>query len=104
MDDDAVDVGKPFPCDGRCRDPNGGLTSGGPPAAPMIADPVLLPVGIVRVARTKRVDEIAVVLAPRVFIADQQRDRRARGFAFKEAGEDLDPVGFLALSDMPRRP
>ena len=44
----------------------------------------------------------AVVLAALVGVADQERDRRAGGLAFVDAGEDLDRVGFLPLRDVAR--
>ena len=49
---------------------------------------------------TEAVDDVAVILAALVFIANQQRDRRAGGFAFIHTGENLDGIGFLALSDV----
>ena len=69
----------------------------------MIANAVFLPIGVVGVAGTERVGDRRVVLAARVLVADQERDRRAGGAAFENAGQDLDRVGFAALGDVARR-
>jgi len=54
-------------------------------------------------AGTERVNEISVVFAPCIFIADQQGNGRAARLAFEQTGKDLDSVGFLALGHMTRR-
>ena len=72
------------------------------PAAAIVADAVLLPVRVVGVPGAKRVCDIAVVLAARIDVANQQRDRRAGGRALEYAGEDFDRIGFLTLSDVAR--
>jgi hypothetical protein len=41
---------------------------------------------------TESIHDIAVILAALIFIANQQGDRRARGFTFKNAGKNLDRV------------
>ena len=46
---------------------------------------------------------LRVILAARVDIADQQRDRRAGGLALEHAGEDFDRIVFAPLRDMARR-
>ena len=53
-------------------------------------------------AGTEGLADVAVILAALVFVADQQRNRRAGGFAFIQAGEDFHCVGFAALGDMTR--
>ena len=47
--------------------------------------------------------DLRVVLAARVGVADQQRDRRAGGEAFVDAAEDLDLVGLVPLRGVARR-
>ena len=74
-----------------------------PSAAAMVANAVLLPVGVVGMAGAERVDQISVVFTPGIFIADQQRDRCAGGLTFKDAGQDFDRVGFLPLRDVAGR-
>jgi hypothetical protein len=69
----------------------------------MITDAVLLPVGVIGVARAEGIDQISIIFASGVFIANEQRDRCARRFALEQAGEDLNPVGFLPLGDMAGR-
>src|SRR6476659_50310 len=81
-----------------------GLTCGLPPTATIIANAVLLPIGIVGMAWPKRIANVAVVLAAGVDVADQQRDRRAGGSALEHAGENLNGIGFLTLGNMPRGP
>jgi hypothetical protein len=66
----------------------------------MIADTVFLPIGIVGVAGTERVDEIAVVPAAGVLVSDQQGDRGAGRLPFEDARENLDRVAFLPLCHM----
>ncbi len=53
-------------------------------------------------AGTESIKDIAVILAALVLVADQQRDRRAGGFAFEHAGQDFDRIRFLALGHMAR--
>jgi len=48
-------------------------------------------------AGTKALRNVGVVLAALVGIADQQRDRRARGAAFVDAREDFHRIGLVAL-------
>ncbi len=73
-----------------------------PAAAARIAKAVLVQVGVVGVARAEGVEQVRVVLAALVGVADQEADRRARGPAFEHAREDLDLVRFLTLGDMAR--
>ncbi len=53
-------------------------------------------------ARAEGLDDVAVVLAALVGVADQQADGRAGGLALEHAGQDLDKVFFLALRDVAR--
>src|SRR6266436_537824 len=71
-------------------------------AAAIIADAVFLPVGVVGVAGTEAVGDVAVIPRALVDIVDHQVDRRAGGRALEGAGEDLDLVGLLALRRIAR--
>ena len=99
---DAVGLVQPFLGDGACRHAACRLARRGTAAAAIVADAVFLPVGVVGVAGTEGVGDIAVVLAALVFVADQQRDGRAGGFAFEHAGQDLHRVRFAALGNVAR--
>ncbi|ABA48712.1 hypothetical protein BURPS1710b_1866 [Burkholderia pseudomallei 1710b] len=83
--------------DGR-RQPRGRAA-----AAAIVAHAVLLPVGVIGMARAERLGDVAVVLAALVGVADQERDRRAGRHALEHAGQDLDLVGLLTLRDVARR-
>src|SRR6476646_407168 len=100
---DAIPFAHPLACDRTRRDANRGLARRLPSAAAIIAYSVFVPIRIVGVARPERIGDIRVVLAARVLVADQQRDRRAGGGPLEHAGEDLDGIGFATLRDMPRR-
>src|SRR6185503_8342363 len=58
---------------------------------PRRSQAVFLQVGVIGVAGTEGVGERAVVLAFLVFVPDEKADRSARGPAFENAREDLDP-------------
>ena len=66
-------------------------------AAARVAQAVLAPVGVVGVAGAEGVEQVAVVPAALVGVADQQADRRAGGLALVDAGQDLHRVGLVAL-------
>jgi hypothetical protein len=51
-------------------------------------------------ARPEGVGDVAVVLAARILVADQQRDRGAGGQPLEHAREDLHAVGLLTLGDV----
>ena len=53
--------------------------------------------------RTKGVGDGHVVLASRIFVADEKRDRRTGGTSLEHAGENLHGVRFAPLRHMPRR-
>ena len=103
-DHDAVVLRQPLARDRPGRHPHGGLTRRRPTAAAVVADAVLVPVRIVGMARTESLGDRAVVLRALVLVADQERDRRARGPPFEHPRQDLDAVRFAALSDMARGP
>src|SRR5262249_37310768 len=72
------------------------------PAAARIADAVLAQVRVVGMAGAERLRDLRVVLAARVLVADEERDRRAGGPALVHAREDLDLVFFSSLGHVPR--
>ncbi len=53
-------------------------------------------------AGTKARRDLRVVLAARIGVADEERDRRAGGEPLVDAGEDLDHVVFAPLRHMAR--
>ena len=52
-------------------------------------------------AGTELLRDPVVILAARVGVADQQRDRRAGGAAFVHAGQDLDLIGLVPRRRVP---
>ena len=80
-------------------DPPRGLARARAAAAGDRANAVLRVVGVVGVARPVRARDRVVVLAARVGVADQHRDRRAERDAVEHARQDLDLVVLLALAD-----
>jgi hypothetical protein len=66
----------------------------------MITDPILLPIGIVCVARTEGIDQITVISAASVFVSDEECNGRTGGLAFEDTGKDFDRIGFLPLRDV----
>ena len=99
---DAMLFRKPFardrPCSHRWRRESRRRAT----AATIVADPELLPIGVVRMARAKGVDDIAVVAAALILIADQQRDRRTGGPPLEYARQYFDGVRLLALGHVAR--
>src|SRR5690606_186152 len=93
--------GQPLPGDHRRGHAHRGLARGGTAAAARVADAVLLPVGVVGVARAELARDVRVVPAARVGVADQQRDRGAGGDALVHAAEDLDLVGLAPRRGVP---
>lgn len=67
----------------------------------VVADAVLVMVGVVGVGRAEQVLDGRVVLGLLVSVANQQADRAARGTAFEHAREDFHLVGFLTLRGVP---
>ncbi len=74
-----------------------------PAAAAMIANTVFLPIGVVGVTGAKGIGDRRVILAARVLVANQERDRRSGRPSFENAGQDFDRVGFAALGYVSRR-
>jgi chorismate synthase len=70
------------------RDPRGGGRASARLTAPMVA------------AGAEGVEQVAIVLAALVGVADEQADRRPGGQTFVDAGEDFHCVGFVALRHM----
>ena len=100
----AVPVEQPPARDHGRGDPHRGLARAAAPAATRIADAVLVPVGVIGMPRPELIGDARVVLAARVGVADQQRDRRAGGLALVHAGKNLDLVRFMPLRGMPTAP
>jgi hypothetical protein len=98
----AVLLVQPLLGDGRRAHHRRGQARRRTAAAARIAHAVLMPIGVVCMARAETVGDIAVVLAALVFIFDQQRNRGAGGHALVHAGQDLHRVRFLALRHMAR--
>ena len=99
-DDNSVLFLQPF-SGNRCRcHSHGRFPRRGAPPAAVIANSVLLPVGIVGVARTKGVDEVAVVTASLVFVPDQEGDGRTGRLALEYPGKNFNGIGFLPLRDV----
>ena len=88
---------EPFLGHGTCGHGGRRQTCRGATAAARVADAVFLEIRIVGMARAKALGNVRVVLATLVGIADQQRNRRTRGLAFVDAGEDFHRIGFVAL-------
>src|SRR6185503_4893295 len=75
--DYAVLLVQPFPRDRGGRHAHRGLARRLPAAAAIVADAVLLPVRIVGVPGTEHILDFGVVLAARVHVAYEERERRA---------------------------
>ena len=100
----AVMPGQPFLGDHRGSHAHGGLARRGAPAAARVADAIFLPVGVVGVAGTEGLLDLAIVLAALVGVADQQRDRRTGGLAPVDPGEDLHLVRLVPLRGVAAAP
>ena len=96
-------LGEPLARDRACGHAHRRLARRLPAAAAVVADAVLLPVGVVGVPGTERVGDARVILAALILVADQERDRRAGRPALEHAGQDLDGVGLAALRHVARR-
>ena len=101
---DAVALAQPLPRDRPGRHAHRRLARRLAAAAAIVADAVLLPVRVVGMAGTKRVGDVRVVLAARVDVADEKRDRRPRRAALEHAGENFHGVRLAPLRDVARRP
>ncbi len=80
---------------------HGRFTRGRTATTPRVANTVLLPIAVVGMPRAEGVDDVAVILAALVGIANQQRNRRAGGGAFVDAGEYFHLIGLAPLRGMP---
>src|SRR6185437_5468767 len=100
--DDAVALVEPLLRDRARRDRRRRQSRRGAPAAARIADPVLAQVRVVRVPGPERARDLLVVLRALVLVADEERDRRARGLPLVHAGEDLHLVLLAPLRHVPR--
>ena len=86
---------------GECpgNDAAHGFARRGAAPAAMVAVSVFGEIGEVCVPGPEQVLDVAVVLGAGVFVADHDHDRRAGGLALVNPRVDLEPLGFLALSD-----
>src|SRR5262249_16968061 len=84
--DDVVLFRKPLSRNGRSRDTHRRFSGGGSPAASMVADAIFLPIGIVRVAGTECVDQIAIISTARIFVPNEQSNGCSSRFPFKDTG------------------
>src|SRR5258706_14466902 len=98
----SVALAQPFLRDGARGDADRGLARRGATTAAVVAQAILLPVRVVRVAGPEGIGKRAVVLAALVFIPDEKPDRRAGRPAFENPGENFDAVGFHALGNVAR--
>src|SRR5690606_30920172 len=73
-------------------------------AAAVIADAVLLLVGVIGVARPELVLDGGVVAGALVGVLDHEADGRAGRLPFEHARENAHAVSFLALGGVPRAP
>ena len=96
-DDADVMGGQELPGDGPGGHAHGRLAGAGPAATAPVPNAVFLVVGDVRVAGPELVLDVRIILAALVGVADQQRNRAARGLALEHAGENLHPVGLAPL-------
>ncbi|MNF52088.1 hypothetical protein D3C84_334280 [compost metagenome] len=76
---------------------HGGLARRAAAAATVVAQAVLVMVGVVGVGRAEQVLDRRVVLGLLVGIADQQADGAAGGLALEHPGEDFHHIVFLTL-------
>ena len=67
------------------RNARRGQARGRTPTTAMVANAELLQIGVIGVARTEAPGNIAVILAALIFVADQQRNRRAGGLTLEYA-------------------
>src|SRR5690606_15318354 len=79
------------------RHPHGRLARGRAAATPVVADAVLLVVGVVGVPRPEAILDPGVVAGTLVRVLDQPPARRAGRQAFEHARQDTHGVGLLAL-------
>src|SRR5207237_8413952 len=98
----AVAAAQPLLRDRSCGHADRRLARRGAAAAGRAAHAVLLKVGVVRMPGPEFLGDRGIILRALVFVADEKADRRAGGAALKDAGEELDRVGFAPLGDMAR--
>ena len=101
-DHDAKFLLQVFLSNGPCRHAHRGFTRGRTSAAAIVAEAILLFVGVVGVARTEDVFDGAVVLGALIGVFNQQTNAGAGGAAFKDAGENFDLVRLATLRGVAR--
>ncbi len=99
-DPHADTLGQILACDRACRDAHDGFPRRRAAAAAVIADAVLVLVGVIGVAGPETVLDLRVVARALVDVLDEQPDRRARRDALEDARQDAHLVGLLALRDV----
>jgi len=98
----ACEVGEDLFGNRASGDADGGFARGRASAAAIVANAVFGVVGVVGVAGAVLVFNRAVIAAALVFVHDEEANWRAAGLALKDAGEELQAVGFLARGDVAR--
>jgi len=88
-----------FHCDGPCGDAGGCFASGGASAAAVVSVCVFLVEGEIGVSGAEEVADFFVFGGVLVLVVNDEADGGAGCFAFEDAGEDFDGVGFFALGD-----
>ncbi|KPX58538.1 Uncharacterized protein ALO53_04577 [Pseudomonas amygdali pv. photiniae] len=83
----------------RCH-AHGGFPCRTAAAAAVIANTVLVVVGVIGMSRTEQVLDSRIILGLLVCVADQQAYGGTCGFTLEDAGEDLDLIGLLTLRGM----
>src|SRR5580658_6198854 len=99
VDAHAEAPGEVAPRDRSGRYAHDRLARAGASAAAMIAQAVLLLVGVVGVSGTEAVAQLVVVARARVGILDDESDRRAGGAPLEHAREDAHLIGLAPLAD-----
>ena len=82
--------------------PHRGFAGRGTPPATVITEAVFLRVGVVGMAGTKGVGDIAVIFGALINVLDHQADGGAGGFALEHAGENFYLIRFAALGGVTR--
>jgi hypothetical protein len=93
---------KIFPGDRPGRHAHRGFARRRASAAAVVAQPVLLQIGEIRVTRAEPVLDLGIILRTLVGVQDLQPDRRTGGFALEYTRENFDFVGLAPLCGVPR--
>src|SRR5207244_9031941 len=96
----SVTLCEPLARDGSSRNADGRLARRLASAAAIVADAILLPIGVVGMSRTERVRNGRVVLAAWILVANEQGDRRTGGPTFEHTRENFHGIGLAPLRDV----